>query len=119
VPHEVETFVRCEEVERDRDELEHLLVAARSRSPQERLQLRKREFDRIEIGTVGREKPEARSDPFNRRLDVRLLVHRQIVEDDHIARSQCGHERLFDVREEARIVDRSIEDDGRVETITA
>ena len=119
MPHEVEAFAGREEVKRDRDELEHLLVAARSRGPQKRFQLRKCEFDRIEIGTVGREKPEARADPFNGRLDLRLLVHREIVEDDDIARPQRGHERLFDVREKAGIIDGPIEDDRRVETIGA
>ena len=50
MPHEIEAFARREEVKRDSDELEDLLVCARSRGPQERFQLRKRELDRIESG---------------------------------------------------------------------
>lgn len=119
MPHEVEAFARREKLERDPDELDHLVVAAGSRGPQKRFQLRKREFDWIEIGTVGREKPEARADPFNGRLDLRLLVHREIVEDDDIAGTQRRDERLLDVGKKTGIVDRAIEDHGRVDAVDA
>lgn len=119
MPHKVVAFARREEVERDRDQLEHLLVAAGSRSPQKRFQLRKGEFDRIEIGTVRREKPEARPGAFDGGLDLRLFMHREIVEDNDIAWPERRHQRLLDVREKAGIVDRSIEDHWSVDAITA
>lgn len=119
MPHKVVAFARREEVERDRDQLEHLLVAAGSRRPQKRFQLREGEFDRIEIGTVGREKPQARPDAFDGGLDRRLFVHREIVEDDDIAWPERRHQRLLDVRQKAGIVDRPIEDHRGVDAIAA
>lgn len=99
---------RGEKLQRDRDELDDLVEAARSRSSQERLQLRKREFNGIEVRTVGRQKPQARADAFNGGLHLRLLVHREVIEHDDVARPQRGDEHLLDVREKRGIVDRSV-----------
>ena len=114
MPDEVQALSGREELQRDRDEFDDLVEAARSRGAQKRFQLRKREFDRIEIRAVGRQKPKARADTFNRRLYLRLFVHRQVVEDDDIARPQGRDEHLLDVREKRGIVDWTIED-GRCE----
>ena len=43
------------------------------------------------------------------RPDLRLLVNRQVVEHDHVARSQGRHQHLVDVGEKARTIDRPIE----------
>lgn len=75
-----------------------------SRGPQKCLQLRKREFDRIEIMTVGRRKPEARADAFDRSLRLRLLVHGEVIEDDDVPGPKRRDEHLLDVGEERRIV---------------
>jgi hypothetical protein len=119
MPHKVVAFAGREEVKRDRDQLEHLLVAAGSRRPQKRFQLREGEFDRIEIGTVGREKAKARPDAFDGGLDLWLFVHREIVEDDDVAGPERRHQRLLDVCQKAGIVDRPIEDHRRMDAISA
>ena len=51
--HVVATFGRREEAERRRDQGADLIEAARSRRPEERFQFGEREFDRVEVGTVG------------------------------------------------------------------
>ena len=114
---EVEALAWCVEVQRDRDELDDLVEVARSRRPKKRFQLRKGQFDRIEVRAVRREKPEACPDPFDGGLHVRLLVHREVVQDDHIAGPERRDEHLLDVGEKAGIVDRAIEDRRRVEAV--
>jgi len=46
-------------------------------------------------------------------------VHREIVEHHDIARTEGRHEDLLDVGEKRRIVERAIEDRGRVHAIDA
>ena len=74
-------------------------------------------FDRIEVGTVGRQKAELRADGFDGRADLRLLVDREIVEHDDIAGPQRRDQHLLDVGEKARRVDRPIEDGRRREPV--
>lgn len=50
-----------------------------------------------------------RPSAFDRGADLRLFVHREIVQDDDVPSPKGGHEDLLDVGEEAGIVDRSIE----------
>jgi hypothetical protein len=119
MPHEVEAFLRREERQRHRDEFDDLVEGARAHGAEKRFQLRKRELDRIEIRTVGREKTQARADTFNRGLHLRLLVHGEVVEDDDIAGAEGGHEHLFDVSEERWIIERAVEDGGRLHPIHA
>lgn len=57
MPHEVEAFPRREELQRDREQLNDLVEAARARGAEIRFQFRKRELDRIEVLTVRRQKP--------------------------------------------------------------
>jgi hypothetical protein len=119
VSDEIQTFVWRKQLKRDRDELDDLVEAPRSRRPQECLQLRERHFDRIEVGTVGREKSESRADPLNRGLHFRLFVRCQIVEDDDIAHPQRRDEDLLNVCEECRVIDRAVEDRGRQQPVDA
>ena len=84
------------------------LARTTARLPQDRFQLRKRVLDRIQIGTVFREKPERRADVFNRAADCRTLVTRQIVHDEDVAGRERRDQDLFDVREEAHAVDRAV-----------
>ena len=58
-------------------------------------------------------KSELRADVFDRGPDLGLFVHGQVVEDHHITGPERGHQDLFDIREETRIVDRAIEDRRR------
>ncbi len=117
--NEVQAFRRRKELQRERDERDDLVETARSRGAQEGLQLRKRHFNRIEVGTVGREKAQPRADPFDRRLDLRLFVGGEIVEHHDVARPQRRDEDLLDVREERGIVDRAIEDGRGREAVHA
>ena len=107
---EIQTFIRRKQLERDRHKFDDLVEAARPRRAQKRFQLRERHFDRIEVGTVWREKSEPRAGAFNRRLDFGLFVRRQVIEDDDIARAQAWDEDLLDVREERGVIDRAVED---------
>lgn len=119
MPDEIQAFLRREELERDRDELDHLVEAARSRRAEKRFQLGKGEFDRIEIRTVGRQKPQPRTDPLDRRLHLGLLVHRQVIKDHDVARAQRRREHLLDVGEEGGVVDGPVEHGRGVQAVDA
>ena len=117
MPDEVQALQRRKQLQRDRDEFDDLVEVARSRGTHESLQLRKRQFNGIEVRTVGRQEAQLRAGLFDRDLHGGLFVHRQVVEDDDIARPQRRHEDLLDVCEKRRIVDRSIEDGGRRQSV--
>ena len=89
------------------------LPRATARLPQDRLQLRKRQFNRIEIGTVFRQKPELGADVLNGPPDRWTLVTGQIVHDDDVAGGERRRQDLFDVGEEARAIDGAIKHGGR------
>jgi hypothetical protein len=74
-----------------------------------RFQLREREFDGVEVRTVGRQKAYARAHAFDRGLDFGLFVHREVVEHHDITATQRRDEDLFDIGEERRVIDRAIE----------
>ena len=115
--HAISAFVGREEAERDRDEGVDLIEAARPGRPEEGLQFGEGLFDRVEVRTVRREKPELRADAFDRRADLGLLVDGKVIEDHDVAALQRGHEDLFDVREETQIIDRAIEDGRRADPV--
>ena len=117
MPHEIPAFLRREERQRDRDELDDLVEAAWSGRAQEGFQLRKRELDGIEVGAVRREESDEGPRLFNGGLHGRLFVDGQVVEHHDVAWSQRGHEHLFDVGEEGGIVDRAIEDRRRLQAV--
>lgn len=116
---EVEALLRGEERQRDRDELEDLIEAARARRAQKGFQLRECLFDRIKVRAVGRQKTEPCADTFDRGLHRWLFMHRQVVEDHDIARPQRRDEHLLDVGEKRGIVDGAIEDRRRRQAIHA
>ena len=89
----------------------------RGRAARKGFELRKRQLDGIEVRAVGRQKPEARADAFDGGLHLGLLVHGEVIEDDHITRPQRGDEHLLDVGEKRGIVDRAVKDGGRREAI--
>ena len=117
MPDKIQALARREELQRDRHELDDLVEAARSRGPEERLQLRERLFDGIEIRAIRGKKPQVRATTFDRGLHLRLLVHREVIEDDDVAGPEGRHQDLLDVRKKRRIVERSIEDRRRVEAV--
>ena len=114
---EVATFRGRKQLQCDRDELDHLVETARSRSAKEGLQLCKRELDRVEVWTVRRQEFEPGAARFDRGSDLGLLVRREIVEHDDIARRERRREDLLHVGEEGRVIDGPVEDGRRVEAI--
>jgi hypothetical protein len=113
MPDEIEAFARRKEVQRDRDELDNLVEAARSGGPQKCFQLGEGELDRIEVRAVGRQEAQPRTDAFNRRFHLRLFVHREVIEDDDVAGAERRDEHLLDIGEKRGIIDRPVEDGGR------
>jgi hypothetical protein len=110
-----DAFVGREELERDRDEAADLLVAARASRAQEGFQFGERELDRIEVRTVRRKEPNVCADALDGGADLGLLMGRQVIQHDDIARVQRGHQHLLDVREKAWAIDRPIEDGRRAQ----
>jgi hypothetical protein len=109
VPDVIRAFVGLEESERRGDQRADLFERVGPRAAEERLQFRKRLFDRIEVGAVRRQKAEVRPDLLDRLAHRGLFVHGQIVEHDHVAWSQRGHQDLLDVRAKGVVVDRAID----------
>ena len=88
MPDEVATFGGGEKAEGRGDQRTDVIKGPWTCGAEERLQFGEGEFDRVEIGTVGREKPQLRPDGFDGRADGGLLVGREVVEDDDIPRPQ-------------------------------
>ena len=53
------------------------------------------------------------ADGFEAGADLRLCVDREVIERHDVAGSRRAHQNLFDIGEERRIVDRSVEDRRR------
>ena len=117
MPDVVRALGRHEEREHRRHQLADVVERTRPGGAQERLQFGERHFDRIEVGTVGRQKFEPRARACDRGLDLRLLVHGQVVEHNDIARSERRCEHLLHVGAKAGVVDRPIEDGRRCESV--
>ena len=86
---------------------------------QDRLQLRKRQLNRIEGRTVFRQKPELRADGFDRSSHRGALVTRQVVHDDDVAGRERWHQDLLDVGQKTGAVDRAIKHGWRGEACHA
>lgn len=108
---------RREERKRGSRECGDVLEGARARGPEEGFQLRERHLDRIEVGTVGRQKSDLRASGLDRRAHLGLLVDDEIVEHDDIARSECRDQHLLHVGTKAGGVDRPIEHRRRREAL--
>ena len=109
MPDVIRALVWHEEPERRRHQFADMVERARPRSAEERLQFGEGEFDRIEVGTVGREKSQERSSLFNRLAYRGLLVGREIVEHDDITGAQRRRQDLLHVGAKGVGVNRSIE----------
>ena len=106
-----------EQRERVGDEGDDPIEGPRSVRAEERLQFGERLFDGIEVGTVGRQEPDRRADGFNRRADLGLFMQHQVIEDDDVASAEGRRQDLFDVGEEAAVVDRAIKDGRGAEAL--
>ena len=102
-------FVGREELERDGDETADLLVASGPGRAQEGFQFGERELDRIEVRTVRRKEPNVCAHALDGGADLGLLMGRQVIEHDDVARVQRGHQHLLDVREKTRTINGPIE----------
>ena len=85
---------------------------------QDRLQLRKRQLNRIEVRTVFRQKPELRADGFDRSSHRGALVTREVVHDDDVARRERWRQDLLDVGQKTGTVDRPSNTAGAVRPVT-
>jgi hypothetical protein len=94
-----------------------VVEGAGSGGPHERFQFRERHLDRIEVGTVGREKSDLRAGGFDRRAHLRLFVDGEIVEHHDIAAPQGRGQHLLHVGPKAGVVDGPIEDGRRREPV--
>ena len=119
MPRIVDAFVGREQAERRRHQVADLVEAPWPRRTKERFQFREGQFDRIEIRTVGRQKAQVRARLLDGMSNLRLLVDREVIEDQDIAGLKRRHEHLFDIREEHGTVDRPVKDGRRVEAIEA
>src|SRR3546814_10136969 len=83
------------------------------------LELGEHLFDRVQVGAVGRQEEEARTDAADSGADGRTLVTAQVIHDDNVAGGQRRQQALLDICDEALAVDRLVEDTGRVDAVTA
>ena len=74
-------------------------------------------LDGVQIGAIWRQEQQPCADAADGRTDGRPLVAAQIVHDDNVACPERGQEELFDIIEEARRVDRLIENAGRIDPV--
>src|SRR5215813_4665229 len=91
------------------DQLTDVVKRARPHRTEKRLEFGEGEFDRIEIGTVRREKAQVRAGLLDSSPDLRLFVRGEVVEYDDVAGTQRGHQDLVDIGSKRRVVDRPIE----------
>lgn len=117
--NKIAAFRGCEETERDRDQIAHVIKRPGPRGSDEGFQFRKGQFDRIEIWAIRRQEAELRTDGFDRGTHRWLFVDGEIVEHDHIASAERWDQDLLDVGEKRRIVDRSVKDGRGGEAVEA
>ena len=105
----VPTLGRREKRERRSDKCGDVVEIARSSGPEEGFQFREGLLDRIEVGTVGRQKSDLRPGGFDSRAHLWLLMDGEIVEHDDIAWPERRCQHLLYVGAKAGGVDRPIE----------
>jgi hypothetical protein len=110
VADEIGALGGCKELQGDGDPRVDLRETPGTSGSEEGLQLGEGLLDGIEVGTVRREKAELRAGSLDRLTNGGVFVDRQVVEDDHVARCERGHQHLLDISLEAHGVDRAIED---------
>lgn len=112
MPNEIAAFVGRVQTQSHPHELDDLVEGARARGAQEGFQFGKGQFDRVEVRAIRRQEAQVRAHPRESRLDGRLLMDREIVQDDDVSGVQRRYEYLLDVGEKRRIVERPIEHRG-------
>jgi len=110
MPEVVAAFGRVKERQTVADGGPEFEDRAAASGPEQPFQFRKPEFDRIEVGTIGRQIPELRAggfDPLPHPFDV---MGRQVIHDDDVARAQRGREDLVQIGEKGVAIHRSIQE---------
>ena len=92
-----------------------MVEGARTRSPQECFQVGEGHLDRIEVGTVRRQKSDLGAGGFDGRPHLGLFVDGEIVEHHDIAWSEGRSQHLLHVGQKAGVVDGPIEHGRRRE----
>ena len=113
----VPTLGRRKERERGRGERGDVVEGPRSRRPHERFQFRERHLDRIEVGTVGRQKADLRAGGLDRHAHLWLFVDGEVVEHHDIASAKGRGQHLLHVGPKAGGIDRPIEHGRRREPV--
>ena len=85
---------------------------ARGDRAQARFELGKDLLNGIEVGTVGGQVAQVRASRLDRLTHPGHFVTGQIVHDDTVARLEGGGQHLFDIGDEARAIERPVEDGG-------
>lgn len=101
------------------DGLPQALSGALGGLAQRRLELGAGQFDRVEVGAVGRQVDELGALCRDGLGDAGDLVAAQIVELNDVVGSQGRRQHLFDISAEALAIDRAVEDTGRGDAAAA
>lgn len=110
MPEGVATFGRMKERETVADGGPEFGDGAATSRPEQPFQLRKPEFNRIEVRTIGGQIPELRAGGFDSLPHPLNVMRRQVIHDDDVARAECGREDLVEVGEEGVAVHRPIQE---------
>ena len=119
MPDEVSAFPGREETQRDGDQVADVVKGPRTCGSDEGFEFRESQFNRIEIRAVRRQEAELSADCLDRRAHRGLFVDGEVVEHNHIARAQGGHQDLINVGEKRHGVDRPVEHSRGSEAVEA
>lgn len=86
---------------------------------EQRLELRERHLDGIEVGTVGRHEQQARASRLNHLASGDALVAGEVIHHDHVAGPQRRGEHMADIGLEPIAVDRAVQNHRRDHTAEA
>ncbi len=115
MPDVIRAFIRQVESQGRGDEVADLIEGAWPRRAEERFELGEGELNGVEIGTVGREKPQEGAGLLDGGSHLRLLMHGKVIEDDDISPAQRRDQDLFDVTAEHVAVEGPVEDGRRAQ----
>ena len=90
---------------------------ARGDGPQAGFEFGKDLLDGIEVRAVGGQIEQVRASRLDRLAHPGHFMTGQIVQDDAVARLECGGEHLFNIGDEARAIDWAVEDGGGDELV--
>lgn len=115
----VAAFLRAEAVKQGAEPPPGRLHGPFGRVTEQGFELGEDLLNRVEIGGVRRQEAQCGSHPLKGRPHGRTLVAAQVVHNDDIAWGERRQQTLFDIGQEARPVDRAIEDTRSGHTVVA